>query len=235
MVEMLGITYTMKVYREVSVNPFEVKCLANDADVLEMVSNLPRNHYVHVYLEDVASLANSASVEPEIDVQPETTIDEDLVNDTDHVEPVDRVDDSGMWRVVRFDSDPDSEHSDSLHSLDGSNSDGPHRKYRYPEFNTTVDISNPTFKVELIFATKRVLKEAVKMYNIKNMVVVRLKRNENRRIQVFCKEGCPWLLWVSPVDFKQHYGTWQVKSLSDELRCLKDHQNSNITSKFIVE
>ncbi|KAK8490906.1 hypothetical protein V6N12_030010 [Hibiscus sabdariffa] len=36
--------------------------------------------------EDVVSLANYASVEPE------TTVDEDVVNDTDHVEHVDRVD-----------------------------------------------------------------------------------------------------------------------------------------------
>ncbi|KAK8628407.1 hypothetical protein V6N13_064114 [Hibiscus sabdariffa] len=160
MVEVLGITYTIKVYWEVSINPFEFKLLANDANVLEMVSNLPRNHYVHVYLEDVVSLANYASVEPE------TTVDEDVVNDTDHVEHVDRVDgdfgsedsdygnsnfsdsendyedevsdvgvgvnvDSGNVEgsdEVRFDSDPDSEHSDSLHSLDGSNSDCPHRK-----------------------------------------------------------------------------------------------------------
>ncbi|KAK8628406.1 hypothetical protein V6N13_064113 [Hibiscus sabdariffa] len=67
------------------------------------------------------------------------------------------------------------------------------------------------------------------------MVVVRLKRNDNKRIQVVCKEGCPWVLWASPVDFKQPYGSWQVKSLSDEHNCLKDHQNFNITSKFIAK
>ncbi|KAL4353451.1 hypothetical protein GQ457_06G004430 [Hibiscus cannabinus] len=91
MVEVLGITYTMKIYWEVSINPFEVKLLANDVDVLEMVSNLPRNHYVHVYLEDVTSLANYASVEPEIDVEPKIDVDEDGVNDSDHVEHVDRI------------------------------------------------------------------------------------------------------------------------------------------------
>ncbi|KAK8564082.1 hypothetical protein V6N12_036213 [Hibiscus sabdariffa] len=61
-----------------------------------MVSNFPRNHYVHVYLEDVASLANYASVELEIEVEPEIDVEEDVVNDSDHVEHVDRVDgDSG--------------------------------------------------------------------------------------------------------------------------------------------
>ncbi|KAK8578529.1 hypothetical protein V6N13_100365 [Hibiscus sabdariffa] len=207
MVEVLGITYIMKVYWEVSINPFKVKLLANDADVLEMDSNLPRNHYFHVYLEDVASLANYASVEPKIDVEPETTVHEDDVNDVDHVEHVDRISDVGVGvnvdsgkvegsDEVRFDSDPES----------------------------GIDLCKTN-----------VLKKAVKMYSIKNMVVVRLKRNDNKRIQVVCKEGCQWVLWASPINFKQLYGTWRVKSLSDEHKCLKDHQNSNITSKFIAK
>ncbi|KAK8713003.1 hypothetical protein V6N13_148231 [Hibiscus sabdariffa] len=225
MVKVLGITYTMRVYWEVSINPFEIALLANDVDVLEMVSNLSRNHYVHVYLDDVANLANSA------------TIDEDIVNDTDHVEHVDRIDgdfgskdsdsedsdydkfdfsdskndyenevsdvgvsvnvDSGDVEgndEVRFDSDLESGHFVLLNSLDGSTSDSPHRKYRYLEFNTTANILNPTFKVGLIFTAKHVLKEVVKMYSIKNMDAVRLKKNDNMRIQVICKEGCPWVL-----------------------------------------
>ncbi|KAK8701722.1 hypothetical protein V6N13_020101 [Hibiscus sabdariffa] len=236
MVEMLGITYTMKVYWEVSINHFEVKLLANDADVLEMVSNLPMNHYVHVYLEDVASLANSASVEPE------TTVDEDDVNDTDHVEHVDRVDDSGNVEgidEVRFDSDLDSEHSNSLHSLDRSDSDGRHRKYRYPEFNTTADISNPTLKVGLIFATKHVLKEAIKMYSIKNMVAVRLKRNDNRRIQIVCKEvvgldadDCLYPLAFAVVDSEcESAWTWFLDLLKNDLELNNSHRISFMTDR----
>ncbi|KAK8572969.1 hypothetical protein V6N12_029009 [Hibiscus sabdariffa] len=43
---------------------------------------------------------------------------------------------------VRVDSDPESGHSDSFHSLDESNSDGPHKKPQYPKCNTTTYISN---------------------------------------------------------------------------------------------
>ncbi|KAK9042334.1 hypothetical protein V6N11_017411 [Hibiscus sabdariffa] len=113
MVKVLGITYTMRVYWEVSINPFEIALLANDVDVLEMVSNLSRNHYVHVYLDDVANLANSA------------TIDEDIVNDTDHVEHVDRIDgDFGSKDSDSEDSDYDKfDFSDSKNDYENEVSD----------------------------------------------------------------------------------------------------------------
>ncbi|KAK9002894.1 hypothetical protein V6N11_060470 [Hibiscus sabdariffa] len=60
----------MKIFWLVSENPFaEVKLLASDNDVLEMVSKLPRNHYVHVYLEEVLIASNVVNVEPEINVE----------------------------------------------------------------------------------------------------------------------------------------------------------------------
>ncbi|KAK9028890.1 hypothetical protein V6N11_026026 [Hibiscus sabdariffa] len=69
MVEKLGLTYTMKIFWLVSEKPFEVKLLANDNDVLEMVSKLPRNHYVHVYLEEVLTACSDANVEPDCNVE----------------------------------------------------------------------------------------------------------------------------------------------------------------------
>ncbi|KAK8574802.1 hypothetical protein V6N12_062483 [Hibiscus sabdariffa] len=59
----------MKIFWLVFEKPFEVKLLANDNDVLEMVSKLPRNHYVHVYLKEVLTASSAANVEPEINVE----------------------------------------------------------------------------------------------------------------------------------------------------------------------
>ncbi|KAK8541517.1 hypothetical protein V6N12_014150 [Hibiscus sabdariffa] len=69
MVEKLGLTYTMKIFWLVSEKPFEVKLLASDNDVFEMVSKLPRNHYVHVYLEEVLTACSDANVEPYCNVE----------------------------------------------------------------------------------------------------------------------------------------------------------------------
>ncbi|KAK8689355.1 hypothetical protein V6N13_088076 [Hibiscus sabdariffa] len=333
MVEKLGLTYTMKIFWLVSEKPFEVKLLASDNDVLEMVRKLPRNHYVHVYLEEVLTACSDANVEPDCNVEvsdvgsfePEINVevsdvagsfepnfnvedndaassfepdfnvedndaaasfepdcnvevsDAAIVSDDDSLEEnigepseimVDSNSDSedidyeaskssthesgftdsdaeasddvsdvhaGVGDKVRVDIDDDSGHSDSLYSVDESDSDGPHRKQRFPEFNTNVDISYPSFKVRLLFATKQVLREAVKMYSIKNRYSVRLKRNDNRRIQAVCKAGCPWVLWASPVDLKEPCETWQIKSLVVEHRCLKEYKNPNITSKFMAK
>ncbi|KAK8689985.1 hypothetical protein V6N13_088691 [Hibiscus sabdariffa] len=211
MVEVLGITYTMKVYWEVSINPFEVKLLANDADVLEMVSNLPRNHYFHVYLEDVnsANSANRVDGDPGSEDSDLEDSDYDKSDFTDFENDYeDEVSDVGVGvnvdsgnvegsDEVRFDSDADSERSDSLHSPDGSDADGPHKKYRYPEFNTTAAILNPTFKYLDAFHSDpnystRSLKQAIfkdfsiyvhlsKCIRVKNLALARMHGNLNEQ------------------------------------------------------
>ncbi|KAK8698631.1 hypothetical protein V6N13_114742 [Hibiscus sabdariffa] len=307
MVESLGLTYTMKMYWLVSNNPFQVKTLGSDKDILEMLSNIPRDHYVHVYLEEVRPYQfNVVSVEPNDEpsieeslgepsveenfVEPETNdnVDEehsvevnigkprddgnvadsnsdsedidyevfkstsyesgftdtenDLENESDSEGVGDNVTREESHRhnrkvsdEIMVDNDPESGHYDSFHSLDEADSDGPHKKPRYPEFNTTTDISNPIFKVGLLFATKQVLREAIKIYSINNRYNVKLKRNDNRRIQAVCKAGCPWVLWASPVHFKEPYGTWQIKSLTGEHRCLREYKNSNVTARFMTK
>ncbi|KAL4340465.1 hypothetical protein GQ457_08G012400 [Hibiscus cannabinus] len=47
----------------------ELIYIANDNDVLEMVSKLPRNHYVHVYLEEVLTACSDANVEHDCNVE----------------------------------------------------------------------------------------------------------------------------------------------------------------------
>ncbi|KAK9001083.1 hypothetical protein V6N11_082875 [Hibiscus sabdariffa] len=242
MVESLGLTYTMKMYWLVSDNPFQVKPLGSDKDVLEMLSKLPRNHYVHIYLEEVKPYQfKPASVEPNDEpsveenlaepetndnvdqepsaeenigepsdnskveenfVEPETynNVDEehsaeenigepsddgnvvdsnsdsedidyevskstsyesgftDTENDLENESDSKGVDDNVTKEEsnkpnrkgsdeVMVDSDPESGDSDSFHSLDEADSDGPYKKPRYVEFNTITDISNPIFKV----------------------------------------------------------------------------------------
>ncbi|KAK9010184.1 hypothetical protein V6N11_036698 [Hibiscus sabdariffa] len=64
MVEKLGITYNVKVFWQLADKPIEVKQLKNDADVMEMVSNLPRDHYVHLYFEEVVGFSETKMDEP---------------------------------------------------------------------------------------------------------------------------------------------------------------------------
>ncbi|KAK9010745.1 hypothetical protein V6N11_043614 [Hibiscus sabdariffa] len=64
MFEKLGITYNVKVFWQLADKPIEVEQLKIDADVMEMVSNLPRDHYVHLYLEEVVGFSETKMDEP---------------------------------------------------------------------------------------------------------------------------------------------------------------------------
>ncbi|KAK8593794.1 hypothetical protein V6N12_045868 [Hibiscus sabdariffa] len=88
MVESLGLTYTMKMYWLVSDNPFQVKPLSSDKDVLEMLSKLPRDHYVHIYLEEVKPYQfKPASFEPNDEPSVEENLVEPETNDNIDQEP----------------------------------------------------------------------------------------------------------------------------------------------------
>ncbi|KAK8656057.1 hypothetical protein V6N13_108616 [Hibiscus sabdariffa] len=68
------------------------------------------------------------------------------------------------------------------------------------------------------------------------MAEVKLKKNENRRLQAICKEGCLWKLWaalINPKDSKDQ--TWQIKTMVNCHTCSKFVSNSNITSKWMTK
>ncbi|XP_039032820.1 uncharacterized protein LOC120168023 [Hibiscus syriacus] len=137
---------------------------------------------------------------------------------------------------MRVVSDSKDGNFDSLYSADESDGDGSHRKPRHPEFNITIDIVNPKLKVRPIFANKTILRVEIRMYAIKNRYNVKFRRNNNRRIQVRCKAGCPWVLWVSPLTpIDPSDGTWKIKSLNDEHTCLKGFENANIIAKWVAK
>ncbi|KAK8696438.1 hypothetical protein V6N13_001573 [Hibiscus sabdariffa] len=126
----------------------------------------------------------------------------------------------------------DSDHSENLYSEHGSDSDGP----RYPEFNSETDMVKPKFVKGLVFPNKTTLKEAIKQYGRVDRVEVKLKKNDNRRLQALCKEGCPWKLWAAPMnpkDSEDH--TWKIKTMVNCHTCSKSVSNSNITSKWMAK
>ncbi|KAK8653344.1 hypothetical protein V6N13_127351 [Hibiscus sabdariffa] len=312
MFEKLGITYNVKVFWQLADKPIEVEQLKIDADVMEMVSNLPRDHYVHLYLEEVVGFSETKMDEPglgEVEMDEpglaEAEMDEPDIGEPEMDEPElgePEMDEHVMDEPelgepemdeheyeVRLESESDSEdeeyvagsesscvvfsfsdgeneivssedevdeesnvnvglgsdevdvqsesgHSDSLHSVGEADSDGSQSKPRFPEFNRKTDMSNPTLKVGLIFANKTVLKEPIKMYGIKNRYSVKLKRNDNKRIQVTCKSGCTWVLWATPINGEDpNTGTWQIRPVHGEHNCLREFVNPNGLIEAVLE
>ncbi|KAK8669404.1 hypothetical protein V6N13_106835 [Hibiscus sabdariffa] len=77
-------------------------------------------------------------------------------------------------------------------------------------------------------------KYGVREYRVRNRYNVRLKVNE--RLQVMCKDGCPWMLWASRVSPKDSTNTsWQIKTYFGEHDCIRDVKNRNSTYKWVAK
>ncbi|KAL4385939.1 hypothetical protein GQ457_09G011390 [Hibiscus cannabinus] len=77
------------------------------------------------------------------------------------------------------DSDDDVQ---SLHSLSSENS-GNRKINRFPEFNTELDMKTPVLKNKLLFASKEILKEAMRQYGRVKRFNMSFKKNDKKRLQ----------------------------------------------------
>ncbi|KAK8614546.1 hypothetical protein V6N13_068346 [Hibiscus sabdariffa] len=88
-------------------------------------------------------------------------------------------------------NDDDVNEGEELHSASESDSDDQKKKVKFPEFNTETDMINPQFQKGMVFSGKEIFKATVREYGIKNMVDLKLKRTDNKRVHVICKEVVP--------------------------------------------
>ncbi|KAL4352375.1 hypothetical protein GQ457_06G013470 [Hibiscus cannabinus] len=110
----------------------------------------------------------------------------------------------------------DSDYSKNLYNEHGSDSDMP----RYPEFNSETDLVKQKFVKGLVFINNTSLKEAIKQYGRVDRVEVKLKKNDNRRLQALCKEG---------------YHSWQIKTIVNCHTCPKFWSTYAGAYKYQVE
>jgi len=71
-----------------------------------------------------------------------------------------------------------------------------HINLKFKNF-TREDLSNPTFKVGMVFESVEILRKAITEYSLKNKVDIKMPRNDQRRIRAHCAVGCPWTLYAS--------------------------------------
>ena len=55
----------------------------------------------------------------------------------------------------------------------------------------TEDMSNPSFKVGMVFESVEILRKAIPEYCLKNRIDIKLPRNDQRRIRAHYADGCP--------------------------------------------
>ncbi|KAK8624307.1 hypothetical protein V6N13_065654 [Hibiscus sabdariffa] len=200
---------------------------------------MPRNKYVHVYIQEVVEPIAETNLETGIEQNISTRIDDETDQNIEtgiidveigKVIPCFNV----GFTVENEDDESDSKDSDSLHSVNDSITDDKRR--RYPEFNSKVDLENPQFRKGFVFADKKIIKAVVREYGVRNRYNVRLKVNDSKRLQAVCKDGCPWMLWASRVSPKDCTNTsWQIKTYVGEHDYIRDVKNRNCTYKWVAK
>ncbi|XP_039120854.1 uncharacterized protein LOC120257450 [Dioscorea cayenensis subsp. rotundata] len=129
----------------------------------------------------------------------------------------------------------DSEYADSDAFQSASSTDEEElasSRARYPEFNGEVDMKNPQFKVGMKFRDFKQFKEAVRNYGIQNRYVMNFRPNTKKKCKAFCKKGCHFYLWVSPMVGDK--STVQIKSGVFKHECSKDHNNRHVRANWIA-
>ncbi|KAK8713248.1 hypothetical protein V6N13_148470 [Hibiscus sabdariffa] len=118
MVERLGFVVNVNVFYQLSDNPLEVKKLISDGDVLEMVRNVPSDHYLHIYIVEVEPESRIESdsnlVDEGCDVEPETRIEYDSTSK--EVESETRIESDSNSEVEEYEVEDESSTNQSKFS-----------------------------------------------------------------------------------------------------------------------
>jgi hypothetical protein len=94
------------------------------------------------------------------------------------------------------------------------------------------DLSNPVFKVGMVFESMVKLRAAITEYSLKNRVEIKLPRNENTRIRAHCAEGCPWNLYAS---YDSRVKAITVKTYVGRHNCQKEWLLKKCTANWLAD
>lgn len=107
-------------------------------------------------------------------------------------------------------------------------------RLKYPEFSNEVDMSDLVFKIGQKFRSFQQFREAVRNYGIKNQYVMNFRPNNKKMCNAFCKKGCPFYLWCSPMVTDKE--TVQIKSEILKHECTRDHHSiRHVSAKWIAK
>jgi hypothetical protein len=107
-----------------------------------------------------------------------------------------------------------------------------HLKNTFSTFNAQVDMTNPEFKVGMIFSGVKEFRQALQMYSIKRRVKVNKIRNDPMRVEAICKPNCTWQIRGS---CDSRFGAFSVKSYTKKHTCKSDWEVKALTSNFLCD
>ena len=99
-------------------------------------------------------------------------------------------------------------------------------------FNPDADMADPIFKLAMAFSTMKEVRAAVGQYSIKNKWPVKKGRNNSKRLEAHCVDGCSWKLVVSKDSRTDQY---LVKEYVDEHSCEKVWNVNELTYIYLAK
>lgn len=104
-------------------------------------------------------------------------------------------------------------------------------RFRFKSFREE-DMSNPVFKVGMLFESVELLRKAITEYSVKHRVGIKMPRNEQKRLGAHCAIGCPWQLFAS-YDRRAH--AMMIKTYNGNHNCQRKWVIERCTSRWLVE
>ncbi|XP_038679489.1 uncharacterized protein LOC119980765 [Tripterygium wilfordii] len=144
---------------------------------------------------------------------------------------------AGGGSDMSLSDDPDfqlgyaSDELQSLHSSDNETVVGQGRRIM-PEFNTNADMSEVTFELGMHFTNLAEFKQAVRDYAVANGRQIRVDRNDKKRCQVKCKDGCPFRIWCSKISGEE---TYQIKTFVNKHNCSRSFVVKQASTKWLAK
>jgi hypothetical protein len=103
-------------------------------------------------------------------------------------------------------------------------------KFNFKEFNSEVDMSQPHFKVGMMFGTIEEVRKVITEYSIKERVPIKRDQNDSKRVWASCAEGCPLMMKCG---YDSRAKCFLVKSYSVNHTCENHWDVKEITTKYL--
>ncbi|GAU29374.1 hypothetical protein TSUD_31810 [Trifolium subterraneum] len=128
-------------------------------------------------------------------------------------------------KTVLEESDHDSSELDTENdeSDDGT-------KVHYPPFVIPKKMEGYKWVKGTTFSTREEFKEAISTYAVTNNRDLRYIKNDNERVRVGCKDGCPFVALLSKVPGED---TWQLRTLNDEHKCMPEYRVKRLNANWL--
>ncbi|KAK1361480.1 hypothetical protein POM88_045954 [Heracleum sosnowskyi] len=141
---------------------------------------------------------------------------------------VDENEDSDSFDVLSMESSDTSDNEDVVSTRKNKKNQQPN----YPTFNPNTSIEHIEFEPGMIFTSREQLKEAIRNYAVAKQRRVFIKRNDFKRMQAKCREGCKWELWASRLNNDEAF---QIKTYKRQHNCIIMSKQRMVKSDWLAK